>query len=360
VGSTPTFGIITHKRVNAKFTRFSVGGGAGGDWPQCGENEWCLTLLFPQDIIPHKQEERQEGMKSIFESLRKTRNAVFGQIAHILGAGDIDAETWEDLEALLIQGDVGVGTSLALIERLRKRASAEGIYRTADLQAVLHEELCALLPEAQPLNLQWPLAVLLIVGVNGSGKTTSIGKLTAHFKHEGRKVVLAAADTFRAAAMDQLAIWGQRVGAPVITGPEGGDPGSVAYDAIQYAQSHKADMVIVDTAGRLHTQHNLMAELEKIQRVITRQVDGAPHETFLVLDANTGQNGLIQAQQFLNAVKVSGIILAKLDSSAKGGMVLSIGHQLGLPVRFVATGEHVEDLAPFDREAFVQGLLGQS
>ena len=299
-------------------------------------------------------------MKSIFESLRKTRNAVFGQIAHILGAGDIDAETWDDLEALLIQGDVGVGTSLALIERLRKRMSAEGIYKTAGLQEVLHEELCALLPEAQPLNLQWPLTVLLVVGVNGSGKTTSIGKLAAHFKHEGRKVVLAAADTFRAAAMDQLTIWGQRVAAPVITGPEGGDPGSVAYDAIQYAKAHKADMVIVDTAGRLHTQHNLMAELEKIQRVIARQVDGAPHETLLVLDANTGQNGLIQAQQFLNAVKVSGIILAKLDSSAKGGMVLSIGQQLGLPVRFVTTGEHVGDLAPFDHDAFVQGLLGQS
>lgn len=299
-------------------------------------------------------------MKGIFESLRKTRNAIFGQIAHILGAGDIDAETWEDLEALLIQGDVGVATSLALIEQLRKRVSAEGIYRTTGLQEVLHEELCALLPEAEPLNLPRPLTVVLIVGVNGSGKTTSIGKLTAYFTREGRKVVLAAADTFRAAAMDQLSIWGRRVGAPVITGPEGGDPSSVAYDAIQYAQSHRADMVIVDTAGRLHTQHNLMAELEKIQRVIARQVNGAPHETLLVLDANTGQNGLIQAQQFLNAVKVSGIILAKLDSSAKGGMVLSIGHQLGLPVRFVATGEHVEDLASFDREAFVQGLLGQS
>ncbi len=298
-------------------------------------------------------------MKSIFESLRKTRNAVFGQIAHILGAGDIDADTWEDLEALLIQGDVGVETSLALIERLRKRASAEGIYRTTDLQKVLREELRALLPESKPLNLDWPLAVVLIVGVNGSGKTTSIGKLAAHFKREGRKVVLAAADTFRAAAMDQLAVWGQRVDTPVITGPEGGDPGSVAYDAIQYAEAHKADMVIVDTAGRLHTQHNLMAELEKIQRVIARRVGWAPHETLLVLDANTGQNGLIQAQQFLNAVKVSGIILAKLDGSAKGGMVLSIGHQLGLPVRFVGTGEHVEDFAPFDREAFVQGLLGQ-
>ncbi|HQE91943.1 MAG TPA: signal recognition particle-docking protein FtsY [Anaerolineae bacterium] len=298
-------------------------------------------------------------MKGIFESLRKTRNTIFGQIANILGAGDINAKTWEDLEAVLIQGDVGVETSLALIERLRQRAASEGIYRAVDLQEVLREELYALLPEPKPLNLDWPLAVVLIVGVNGSGKTTSIGKLTAYFKREGRKVVLAAADTFRAAAMDQLVIWGERVGVPVITGPEGGDPSSVAYDAIQHAQAHQADMVIVDTAGRLHTQHNLMAELEKIQRVIAKRVAWAPHETFLVLDANTGQNGLIQAQQFLDAVKVSGIILAKLDGSAKGGMVLSIGHQLGLPVRFVGTGEHVEDLAPFDREAFVQGLLGK-
>jgi fused signal recognition particle receptor len=298
-------------------------------------------------------------MKSIFDSLRKTRNAVFGQIAHILGAGDIKAETWEDLEAVLIQGDVGVTTSLALIERLQKRVHAEGIFRASDLRKVLHEELYALLPEAKPLNLDWPLTVVLVVGVNGSGKTTSIGKLATHFKQQGRKVVLAAADTFRAAAMDQLAVWGQRAGVPVITGPEGGDPSSVAYDAIQYTQSHKADMVIVDTAGRLHTQHNLMAELEKIQRVIAKRVAWAPHETFLVLDANTGQNGLIQAQQFLNAVKVSGIVLAKLDGSAKGGMVLSIGHQLELPVHFVGTGEHIEDLAPFDRTAFVQGLLGQ-
>ncbi len=297
-------------------------------------------------------------MKGIFESLRKTRNVIFGQIANILGAGDIDEDTWEDLEAVLIQGDVGVETSLALIGRLRQRATAEGIYRAANLYKVLREELYALLPEPAPLNLDWPLAVILIVGVNGSGKTTSIAKLAAYFKREGRKVVLAAADTFRAAAMDQLAVWGERVGVPVISGPEGGDPGSVAYDAIQYAQAHKADMVIVDTAGRLHTQHNLMAEVEKIHRVIAKRVAWAPHETFLVLDANTGQNGLVQAQQFLNAVKVSGIILAKLDGSAKGGMVLSIGHQLKLPVRFVGTGEHIEDLALFDRAAFVEGLLG--
>jgi fused signal recognition particle receptor len=298
-------------------------------------------------------------MKGIFESLRKTRNAVFGQIANILGAGDITEETWEDLEAVLLQGDVGVETTMTLMKRLRERVTENGIYRAVDLQKVLQEELYALLPEPKPLNLDWPLTVVLIVGVNGSGKTTSIGKLAGHFQREGRKVVLAAADTFRAAAMDQLKIWGDRVGVPVITGPEGGDPGSVAYDALQYAQAHKANTVIVDTAGRLHTQHNLMAELEKIQRVIAKRVAWAPHETFLVLDASTGQNGLIQAQQFLNAVKVSGIILAKLDGSAKGGMVLAIGHQLGLPVRFVGTGERVDDLTPFDRDAFVKGLLGK-
>ncbi len=297
-------------------------------------------------------------MKGFFESLRKTRNAVFGQIANIFGAGDIDEETWEDLEALLIQGDVGVETTLALVERLRERISDEGIYRTADLQRVLHEEVLKLLPESEPLNLDWPLAVILIVGVNGSGKTTTIGKLAARFQQEGHKVVLAAADTFRAAAMDQLKIWGERTGVPVITGTEGGDPSAVVYDAIQYGQSHKADILMVDTAGRLHTQHNLMAEMEKIRRVISKRVAWAPHETLLVLDANTGQNGLIQAQQFLKAVKVTGTVLAKLDSSAKGGMLLSIGHQLDLPVQFVGTGESLEDLAPFDQEAFVRGLLG--
>ncbi len=298
-------------------------------------------------------------MKGIFESLRKTRNTVFGQIAGILGAGDITAETWDDVEALLIQGDVGVETATALVEQLRTRVREEGLYRTSDLQQVLHEEVLALLPEAKPLNLNWPLAVILVVGVNGSGKTTSIGKLAAHFQSQGRTPILAAADTFRAAAMEQLQIWGQRVNVPVITGIEGGDPGAVVYDAIQAAESRGANMLIVDTAGRLHTQHNLMAELEKVRRIISKRVAWAPHETLLVLDATTGQNGMLQAHHFMQAVKVSGIILAKLDSSAKGGMVLAIGHQLGLPVRFVGTGEHLDDFAPFDREAFVTGLLGQ-
>jgi fused signal recognition particle receptor len=298
-------------------------------------------------------------MSGIFASLRKTRNSVFGQIVNILGAGEIDDDTWEDMEAVLIQGDVGVETTLTLVERLRELVEEQGLYRTQDLQNSLRGVLSDLFPEPEPLNLDWPLAVVLIVGVNGSGKTTSIAKLAAHFKAQGRKVVLAAADTFRAAAMDQLEIWGERVGVPVIKGPEGGDPGAVAFDAIQYAQAHEANLVIVDTAGRLHTRHNLMAELEKIHRVIAKRVAWAPHETLLVLDANTGQNGLVQAKQFLDAVNVSGIILAKLDGSAKGGMVLSIGKELNIPVRFVGTGEHIEDLASFDREKFIYGLLGQ-
>ncbi len=299
-------------------------------------------------------------MKGIFESLRKTRDSVFGQIVNLLGAGDIDEETWEDLEALLIQGDVGVETTLKLVEQLRQKVNQEGLYRKEELQRVMRESLIELLPDPDPLNLDWPMAVILIVGVNGSGKTTSIGKLAAHFQRQGKKVVLAAGDTFRAAAIDQIKIWGERVNAPVVTGPQGGDPSAVVYDSIQFARSRGADVLIVDTAGRLHTQHNLMAELKKIQRVIAKRVAWAPHETLLVLDATTGQNGLIQAQQFLEAVKVTGIILAKLDGSAKGGMVISIGDRLDLPVRFVGTGEKIEDLAPFDRQAFVDGLLGLS
>jgi fused signal recognition particle receptor len=299
-------------------------------------------------------------MKGIFESLRKTRDSVFGQIVNLLGAGEIDEETWEDLEALLIQGDVAVETTLKLVEQLREKIDQEGLYRTEDLQRAMREALLDLLPDPEPMNLDWQMAVILVVGVNGSGKTTTIGKLAAHFQRQGKDVVLAAADTFRAAAIDQIKIWGERVNAPVVTGREGGDPSAVVYDSIQFARSRQADVLIVDTAGRLHTQHNLMAELEKIQRVIAKRVAWAPHETLLVLDATTGQNGLIQAQQFLEAVKVTGIILAKLDGSAKGGMVISIGDRLDLPVRFAGTGEKIEDLAPFDRRIFIDGLLGLS
>jgi fused signal recognition particle receptor len=299
-------------------------------------------------------------MKGIIESLRKTRNAVFGQIATVFGAGEITDETWEELEALLIQGDVGVRTALALVERLRERVREEGIYRTGPFEKILKEEIEQLLPESEPLNLDWPLAVILVVGVNGSGKTTSIAKLAHRLEGAGRKVMLAAGDTFRAAAVEQIEIWGERVGVPVIRGQEGGDPGAITYDAVQKARSQGRDVLMIDTAGRLHTQHNLMEELKKIRRIVSKRVAWAPHETLLVLDATTGQNGLAQAKHFTKAVDVTGVILAKLDGSAKGGMVLSIGQELDLPIRFVGTGESLEDLAPFDRDAFVEGLLGTS
>jgi fused signal recognition particle receptor len=299
-------------------------------------------------------------VKGIFESLRKTRNTVFGQIVNLLGAGEITDETWEDLEALLIQGDVGVQTTMKLVDRLRTYVQEEGVYQVTDLQRHLKREILDLLPEGEPINLDWPLAVVLVVGVNGSGKTTSIAKLAHRYKQAGRKVMLVAGDTFRAAAIDQLKIWSERVDVPLVAGEPNGDPGAVVYDAVQIAKSKERDLLIVDTAGRLHTQHNLMAELEKMRGIMAKRVAWAPHETLLVLDATTGQNGLAQAKHFMDAVDVTGIVLAKLDGSAKGGMVLSIGDQLNLPIRYVGTGESLEDLAPFDREAFVRGLLGEA
>jgi fused signal recognition particle receptor len=296
-------------------------------------------------------------MKGIFQGLARTRNAIFSRIASLLGATEVTPQVWEELEELLIQADVGVETTLALMERLRRRARDEAILRADRLRDALNEELRALLPTPPPLNLGGrPLDVILIVGVNGSGKTTSIAKLGYRYRQEGRKVLLAAADTFRAAAMDQLRIWGERAGCPVISGPEGGDPGAVVYDALQAARSRGMDMVIVDTAGRLHTRYNLMEELKKVRRVAARAVEGAPHETLLVLDATTGQNALSQARHFLEAVEVTGVILAKLDSTARGGMVFAIARELGLPVRFVGVGEGLDDLAPFDPDAFIQGL----
>jgi fused signal recognition particle receptor len=295
---------------------------------------------------------------SIKDSLTRTHNVIFSRIAGLFGASEVNADTWDELEELLIQADVGVETTLYLTERLRQRARDEAILKAGEFQAVLREELRALLPGPAPLNLGGrPLDVILIVGVNGSGKTTSIAKLAYRYGQEGRKVLLAAADTFRAAAMDQLEIWAARAGVDIVRGPEGGDPGAVAFDALQAARARGKDLVIIDTAGRLHTQYNLMAELRKVRRVVEKDVEGAPHETLLVLDATTGQNALSQAWHFQKAVEVSGVVLAKLDGTAKGGMAFAITRELGLPVRFVGTGEGMEDLVLFDADAFVEGLL---
>ena len=297
--------------------------------------------------------------KSIRESLSRTRQSVFGQIATVLGAGDITEETWEDLEALLVQADVGVPTTLALVDTLRQRTSREGLYQTEQLLQILKEELRAILDEAPPFQLEEPrlLTLAMIVGVNGSGKTTTIGKLARYYKERGRKVILAAGDTFRAAAIDQLQIWGERADVPVIAGQPGGDPGAVTYDGIRAARARRYDLLLIDTAGRLHTKFNLMKELEKVYGVCKKSVHAAPHEVLLVLDAPTGQNALVQARKFKETVKVTGVVLTKLDSTAKGGMVFAIYQELGLPVRFIGTGERLEDLAPFDPDAFVDALF---
>lgn len=297
--------------------------------------------------------------KKLAASLTKTRGGFFAQIVRLLGAAELSEGMWEELEELLIQADVGVETTVGLVERLRERADQERVRQPSRIQEMLQEELLALLPADRPRNdlEERLLTVILIVGVNGSGKTTSIAKLTRYYRGLGKRVVLAAADTFRAAAIDQLKIWGERAGVDVIAHSPGSDPGAVVYDAIQAAQSRKADILIVDTAGRLHTKYNLMQELVKIRTIMTRNIHRAPHETWLVLDATTGQNALTQARQFKEQVGVTGLIIAKLDSSSKGGIIFSIAKELDLPIRFVCTGEGIEDLAEFDANTFVEGVL---
>jgi fused signal recognition particle receptor len=297
--------------------------------------------------------------KSIRESLSRTRQSVFGQIATVLGAGDITEETWEDLEALLIQADVGVPTTMMLVDTLRERVRAEGLFQADQLLEALKSELRAILVDPPVFELEEKrlLTVVMVVGVNGSGKTTTIGKLAHLYKGKEYNVLLAAGDTFRAAAIDQLRIWGERADVPIIAGQPDGDPAAVAYDSIRAARARGYNMVIIDTAGRLHTKYNLMKELEKVYSVCSKSVHAAPHEVFLVLDAPTGQNALIQAEKFKESVHVSGVILTKLDSTAKGGMVFAIYRELGVPVRFIGTGERLEDLAPFDADQFIAGLF---
>lgn len=295
------------------------------------------------------------------ESLARTRGSFFGQITSLLGTSDIDDELWDDLEALLIQADVGVDTTLSLVETTKGRVAREGITKAPDVERVLKEEMVSLLNSngaASPVvDRKRLLTVILVVGVNGSGKTTTIAKLANYYQERGQQVTLAAADTFRAAAIDQLKVWGERAGATVIAHQPGADPGAVVFDSIKSSQARGATMVIIDTAGRLHTKYNLMQELEKIRGIAVKQVHEAPHETLLVLDATTGQNALNQARHFKESVGVTGVVLAKLDGTAKGGVVFAISRELGVPVRFVGTGEGIEDLTEFDPRAFVDGLF---
>jgi fused signal recognition particle receptor len=295
--------------------------------------------------------------KSLRDSLARTRDAVFGHVVTLLGQSEITPETWEALETSLIQADMGATLVEEMLERLKKRASVEGLVRADALKKALGDELIALLGETRPLSLAATPTVIALVGVNGSGKTTTAAKLARHFQLQGRSVMLAAADTFRAAAVDQLQIWGDRLKIPVIAGQPNADPGAVAYDAVVAAQARALDVLIVDTAGRLQSKYNLMEELKKVTRVIAKAQPGAPHESLLVLDAVTGQNALSQARGFKDSAGITGVVLSKLDSSAKGGMAFAIRRELNLPIIFAGTGEHVEDFAVFDPKKFVAGLL---
>jgi fused signal recognition particle receptor len=299
--------------------------------------------------------------KNIEQSLTRTRGSFFGRIGGLLTQAEFDARFWEELEELLIQSDVGVATTVAIVQDVRDQTGARGLRTPGQVAEALRLRLLEILSAAPTSDFTVDgLWVILVVGVNGSGKTTSIAKLARYHQRQGRKVLLAAGDTFRAAAADQLKVWASRLGTDIVAHQPGSDPGAVVYDAMQASLARGANTLIVDTAGRLHTQYNLMQELRKIHRVISKQMDGAPQETLLVLDATTGQNALSQAKYFKDAVDVNGVFLAKLDGTAKGGIVFAIASELGIPIRYVGTGEDLDDAAEFDPERFVAGLFEDS
>ncbi len=293
--------------------------------------------------------------------LSKTRNGFFGRISQMLGTTDIDDETWEDIETLLIQADLGAQTTMRVIDEVQERVRKEGVGSQEGAREILRETLRGLVDAPPPLNIgNRMLSVILVVGVNGSGKTTSIAKMANRFKNEGRNVIIAAGDTFRAAAIEQLQTWGERLDIPVIANKANADAAAVVFDATSAARARKCDTLIIDTAGRLHTNYNLMEELAKIRSVSAKTVHEAPHEVLLVLDGNTGQNALQQAQKFREVVDVTGVIVTKLDGTAKGGMVFAVFNELQLPVHFVGLGEGVDDLARFDPDEFVNSLFDEN
>ncbi len=305
-------------------------------------------LLGESGAAPESEEQGGRFFSRLRDSLSKSRKALTGEIASAVVAFDPESEAdWERLEEALIAGDVGVRATAELVQRLEARG---GI-------ADLPDEVAALFGEPPTLDIKHTPAVILVVGVNGTGKTTTIGKLAAKLSEHGRSVLVAAADTYRAAAEEQLEIWAERAGADFVGSERGGDPAAVAYDALDAATARGRDVVIVDTAGRLHTQTNLMEELAKVRRVIASRLDGAPHETLLVVDATTGQNGLQQAKLFGEAVGVTGVVLTKLDGSAKGGVAIPIVYELGLPVKLVGVGEGLDDLRPFDPQDYARALV---
>ncbi len=307
------------------------------------------------------EEQKPSFIERMKEAVSRTRENLAERIEDVVSIGkEIDRSTLDDLEATLIGADLGTTTTHEVLGKLREKADRKQIKDVNELKRLLKEELLAILTStgSRPVTkVDGTPEVILVVGVNGTGKTTTIGKMAQVFRAQGSTVLLCAADTFRAAAIEQLEIWGQRTGTEVIKTKAGGDPSAVLFDALQSATARKTDYVIVDTAGRLHTKQNLMLELEKMKRTAQRIVPGAPHETLLVMDATTGQNGLQQARQFTQSAGVTGIVLTKLDGTAKGGVVVAISRELGLPVRFVGIGEKAGDLLPFDPKEFVESLF---
>lgn len=292
------------------------------------------------------------------EGLMKTKNAVFGQVNEVIkNFRKVDESLLEELEEIMICADMGTNTTEKVIEELRDRIKTENIKNADDVKTALCDILVKQIGEGEELNLSTTPSVILVIGVNGVGKTTSIGKIANNLRKEGKKVIVAAADTFRAAAIDQLAVWCDRAGVELIRQNEGADPASVVYDAIAAANKQRADVLIIDTAGRLHNKSNLMNELAKINRIITRELPDAARETLLVLDSTTGQNAVIQAKKFKETADITGLILTKLDGTAKGGAVFSIKDEIDIPVKFIGVGEKIDDMQPFDAKMFVDALM---
>jgi fused signal recognition particle receptor len=332
-----------------------------------------FSFFRRKDKQPQPTEEQlQEQQQKVEEGLTRTKRGFFQQIVSLFEVDEITEDIWEELETLLIQADVGVDTTVIVLDRLKQRVLADRLKKPSAVYEALQDELVWVLekperdqaarrngsaPQAEGELVEARPYVILVVGVNGVGKTTTIAKLTRYLRDQGKSVIIGAGDTFRAAAIEQLQIWGERVGAPVVRHQIGADPGAVVFDAMEAAKSRNADVLIIDTAGRLHTKTNLMEELRKVRRIIAKQHPGAPHETILVLDATSGQNGLQQAKSFMDVAEVSDVAVAKLDGTAKGGIVFAIARELNLPVRYVGTGEKIGDLAEFDARQFVQALF---
>lgn len=295
----------------------------------------------------------------IKEGLKKTKDAMMRQVEGVIHSfTKIDEDFMEELEEVLIMSDMGAVTAEEICDRLRKRIKETGITDTSQVKALLKEIIADMLREEEPMKLSTTPSIIFVIGVNGAGKTTTIGKLAAGFKAQGKKVLVGAADTFRAAAIEQLEVWTQRSGVEIVKHQEGSDPAAVVYDSIEAAKARNADILLIDTAGRLHNKKNLMDELGKMFRIVSQRAEGCDVETLLVLDATTGQNAVNQAEQFMQAAKITGIVLTKLDGTAKGGIVVAIKNQLGLPVRYVGVGEKIDDLQEFVPEDFVEALFG--